>query len=399
MQHIYRLDKKDYPQIRQIRQIIRGSSADFADYGWKICVICVICGLYLFFFLFLAGCGGGDEGAPSILFLRQPGEGGAGQLFVQPLDGKARQLTGVGDPTAPEVIDYTPAPDGERIVYATQMGSDTALRLIESDGGGDRLLLDCPAAECAAPVWSPDGERLLYERRPWVDGAFGTSRLYWLGPDTGQTTPLLDEDTPGYGARYSPDGAWLSYVSPADEGVVLYRLSDGTQRLLLSRVGSPAAFSPDSAAVIVSDLVPLLVGGDDDTPPEETWAALLYRTLLTEDEPRQRLSPETAVTDNVPAYSPDGQWIAFGRVLANSGASRKLWLMRPDGSEARLVTPDPAVTYGPPSWSADGRFLLYQRLDYAEPSLLPSVWLLEVETGEETLVAEDGYLPVWLPSP
>jgi Tol biopolymer transport system component len=71
--------------------------------------------------------------------------------------------------------------------------------------------------------------------------------------------------------------------------------------------------------------------------------------------------------------------------------------MRPDGREARALTDNPAVFYGPPSWSADGQWLLYQRYDVADPVGLPSVWVMEVGTGEERLVGEEGYLPAWLP--
>src|SRR5690606_9416359 len=99
--------------------------------------------------------------------------------------------------------------------------------------------------------------RLVYERRPRADdGTLGSPRLHWLDPAMGETLPLIaGDETPGYGARFSPDGTWLSYVSPADDGIVLYSLADGAQRLLVSRVGSPAAWSPDGAAVVYSDIV------------------------------------------------------------------------------------------------------------------------------------------------
>ena len=255
--------------------------------------------------LLTAGCAAVDP-APAVLFLR-PGPNGAAQLYVQPAGAaSARQLTGVEDPAAPEVIDYAAA----------------------------------------------------------------------------------------------PDGVWLSYVSPTDEGVVLYQLSDGAQRLLNSRVGSPAAFSPDSAVVVYSDIV---VQAHDvapeneqgDAPLQESSSTFLYRTRLDEDSPRQRLSPDAAVADSVPAFSPDGQWIAFGRAPAGTDAARQLWLMRPDGGEARALTADPTISNGPPSWSPDGRYLLFQRYDPVENAT--SVWRLEVATGAAALVAEGGYLPGWLP--
>lgn len=355
--------------------------------------------------LLLAVCCGSSSRFPAVLFLR-PDASGAPQLYVQPQDaGSARQLTGVGNPAAPPVIDFAAAPDGERIVYAVFSGAegteDSALRAVDRDGGHDEPLLDCPAAECSGPVWSPDGRRLIYERRPYTDGLPGSPRLHWLDPATGETRPLIEgNETPGYGARFSPDGQWLSYVSPTDEGVVLYRLSDGTQRLLSSRVGSPAAFSPDSASVVYGDIS---VQGHDvappneegDAPPQESSSTFLYRTRLDETGPRQRLSPDAAVADSVPVFSPDGQWIAFGRVPAGTDAARQLWLMRPDGGEARALTADRTVTHGPPSWSPDGRYLLFQRYDPAVGAT--SVWRLEAATGEAVLLADGGYLPGWLP--
>jgi TolB protein len=353
----------------------------------------------ILFLLVVAGCGPQRDDAQSILFLCAEAEGSA-QLHSQSLDGESRQLTGVDDPASPEIIDFAAAPDGERIVYSVVVGEgSTALRIVDSDGDNDVLLLDCPAAECAAPVWSPDGQRLLFERGGLEDTVTpGPPRLYWLDPNTGATAPLIEgDDTPASGARFSPDGAWLSYVSPADEGIILYRLADGEQRLMPSRTGTPAAWSPDGAAVVYSDIVPQANAPDPEgvLPPQETAGVYLYRTLLAGAESRQRLSPDAAVADGGPAYSPDGAWIAFTRAPAETGAGRQLWLMRPDGGEARPLTDEPGVTHGPPSWSADGRYLLFQRFDLSDPEGRPSIWLMDVATGEARLVAEEGYLPVW----
>ncbi len=360
---------------------------------------------FLFLALFLLAATGCRPAAaePSILFLR-PGPNGAAQLFHQAAgDPSARQLTGLDDPHAPEVIDFAVAPSGQRIAYtAITADGGSAIHLIGADGRGDERLADCPQAECSAPVWSPDGGRLIYELRPRRSGLLDSPRLHWLDADTGETLPLIEgNETPGYGARFSPDGRWLSYVSLADDGVVLYRMADGAQRLLSSRVGSPAAWSPDSAAVVYGDLVvqghataPDVEGAVGELPVQESSTVFLYRTMVGEETTRRRLSPDAAVADSAPAFSPDGQWIAFGRAPANTAAGRQLWIMRADGSEARALTSDPAVTHGPPGWSPDGRTLLFQRYDPAAETT--SVWRLDVATGAATRVAEDGYLPAWL---
>ena len=343
---------------------------------------------------------------PAVLFLL-PGPNGAHQLFRLP-DGSAapRQLTGVDEPAAPEVYDFAPAPDGERIAYAVLDDSgNTAIHIVDKDGGGDTLLFDCPQAECSGIAWSPDGRRIVYERRARAGGLLESPRLFWLDPATGETLPLIEgNETPGYGARFSPDGHWLSYVSIADDGIVLYNLDDGRQRLLSSRVGSPAAFSPDSAAVVYGDLVvqghetaPDAGGGAVDenipTPVQESSNVFLYRSLVDDDTPRALLSPDAAVADTAPAFSPDGEWIAFGRAPANTAAGRQLWLMRPDGSDARPLTSDPAVPHGPPNWSPDGRTLLFQRYDPLSGTT--SIWTIDVTTGEEAQVSAGGYLPAW----
>ena len=345
----------------------------------------------------LAGCGAAD-GLPPILYLRADAAGRT-QLYRQDApDAAPQQLSGqaVGD-----VLDFAATPDGRRVVYTVTTDAGGTLRIVNRGGDGDRELLACPDAECSGPAWSPDGARLVYERRP-VDatGVAGSPRLHWLDPADGTTLSLVAGEVIGYGVRFSPDGVWLSYVSPADEGVVLYRLADGQQRLLSSRVGRPAAFSPDSAAVIISDLTlegsPTAPDGDVPAPIQESSRVFLYRMVLAE-EGRERLSADLPVDDSAPTWSPDGAWIAFGRAPADAASGRQLWLMRPDGSAARALTSEPNLFHGPPAWSPDGTTLLYQRFDLSDPAAMPEVWLMNLDDSTQTLVAPGGYLPAWLP--
>jgi len=356
--------------------------------------VCVVVAQAL---LALAGCAS-SAAWPPVLYLRADDTGRI-QLYRQDAAGAGPQQLS-GQPTG-DVLDFAAAPDGRRVVYSVADGPHVSLRIVDSDGGGDRELLACPDAECSGPAWSPDGVRLVYERRPVAgDGALGSPRLYWLDPADGATLPLVAGEVIGYGARFSPDGAWLSYVSPGDEGVVLYRLADGQQRLLSSRVGRPAAFSPDSAQVIVGDLVmegsPTAPDGDTPAPIQESSRVFLYRVSLA-GEGRERLSADLPVDDSAPAWSPDGEWIAFGRAPADAASGRRLWLMRPDGSEARALTDDPNLFHGPPTWSPDGTTLLYQRFDLSDPAATPEVWQLRLVDGATTRIAPGGYLPAWLP--
>ena len=344
-------------------------------------------GVLVLWLLAGAGCAP-SGGVPPVLFLRA-GDDGRVQLYRQDApDAAPRQLSGQ---PAGDVLDFAAAPDGRRIVYTVAADGGGSLRVVDGDGGHDRELLACPEAECSGPVWSPDGARLVYERRALTaTGALGSPRLMWLDPASGATLPLVAGEVIGYGARFSPDGAWLSYVSPADEGIVLYHLADGAQRLLSGRTGRPAAFSPDSTQLIVSDIVFGAAGGQETSP------VFLYRIDLASTG-RERLSPDLAIDDSAPAWSPDGQWIAFGRGPADAAGGRQLWRMRPDSSEAQALTAAPQLFHGPPAWSPDGTLLLYQRYDLTDPAATPAVYTLRLSDGVQTLLAPGGYLPAWLP--
>jgi Tol biopolymer transport system component len=54
-------------------------------------------------------------------------------------------------------------------------------------------------------------------------------------------------------------------------------------------------------------------------------------------------------TDYSPAWSPDGQWIAFNSDRNGAG---NIWVIRPDGSDLRQVTDIPGISEYP-TWSPD----------------------------------------------
>jgi TolB protein len=362
-----------------------------------------ILGVIVVLALSFTGCRPDNQELPSILFLR-PDDAGLAQLFsLSAPDAAPQQLTKAESGPGLDLIDFAVSPDATTIVYSAFVDiGGTVIRQITGDGRDDQVILECPSDECSGIVWSPDGRRLVYERRALDEGGAGQPRLYWLDPETGETKPLIEGDTtPSFGASFSPDGDWLSYVSPSNDGIVLYQLADGRQRLIPSRVGRPAAWSPDSADIVIGDLIVtgrLVAPGGENAPEtgQESSAVYLYRVTLEEEGSRERLSPEASIEDSVPAWSPGGRWIAFGRRPAETVTGRQLWLMRPDGGDARALTDEPSIFHGLPNWSPDGRWLLFQRYDLTDPTAIPSVWLMEVATGELRRVVENGYQPAWL---
>jgi serine/threonine-protein kinase len=88
--------------------------------------------------------------------------------------------------------------------------------------------------------WSPDGETLLY----------GTGADIWVVSLEGNRTPrpLVATDYNELGARFSPDGKWIAYISDASGQQEIYLLSypdAETRRLVSSGGGSDPVWNDD----------------------------------------------------------------------------------------------------------------------------------------------------------
>lgn len=291
---------------------------------------------------------------------------------------------------SPSVLDFSVSPDGSAIAYTIVRedgGSD--LWIMAADGSDQRQLLASAEAACSNVTWSPDGRRVVYERRsiPAPGAAPGAPRLWWLDPTNGETVPVFqDSQLLGLGARLSADGQWLSFVSPIDQGIQVYNLENGSALLISNQMGSPAEWSPRDNTLLMSNI----------SLNEEQWAVYLEKVNVVNQE-RIPLSEGNDVDDSSPVWSPDGEWIAFGRKQPRTPMGRQLWLMRADGSQAHALTNDTDVHYGPFAWSADGRYLLFQRYALSEPYAKPAIGLLEVSTGKMHEVAAPATQPAWLP--
>ena len=80
-----------------------------------------------------------------------------------------------------------------------------------------------------------------------------------------------------------------------------------------------------------------------------------------------------------PDWSPDGRWIAFdvGRVLPGDIEEVTVQVMRPDGSDVRVLTPAGTCCSGDPSFTPDGRRIVYEHYDPATND--DAIWMMNVD--------------------
>ncbi len=254
-------------------------------------------------------------------------EGGLEQLVFVALDGGVRAF---GEPS---VRAKAAAVHGDLAVY--ESGEVGLSRLVTTDG---RVLVDDPAGSFEPSV-APDGRWLAF-----VSSRDGDAELYRAALDGGQQLRLtafhLDDVTP----KVSPDGKWIAFVSNREGSDRLFLVKPdgrGQRRLhrddavdarwdagALEAAEGDHAWTPDAKAVVFSA-----------RSAHGRWH--LFRADVATGT-RARLT-DGDHDDQLPAISPDGQWIAF---VSNRTGDAELWALGPDGG-VQQVTERPGADWRP----------------------------------------------------
>ena len=102
------------------------------------------------------------------------------------------------------------SPDGRRIAFSSDRGGSPDLFSKATDGFGSEEQIFTQRGPQLASDWSPDGKYLVFE-----DNSRETGRDLWLLLLEGERTakPLIRTRFDEWGARFSPDGEWVAFVS------------------------------------------------------------------------------------------------------------------------------------------------------------------------------------------
>lgn len=345
----------------------------------------------------------GDDGVTYLLY-KTVDEVGRAQLHSVPFAEEEIGATLSPQPLTPSEVsvwDFAPSPDGRLVAYGAlgELGFSD-LRLIDLASGQDRPLLACEDASCSGPGWSADGQLLAYTRRSvnaFASGVLSPPRIWILDVESGETAPIFsDSQRLGLDARWSADGAWLCFVSPEEQQLAVINLTGGT-----AGEAGQTDFYPTATGETCSwdSTLPRLYTTDFRQSGDEWMTHLIAIDVESGEQVELSVvgSEGTAlVHDSSAVPSADGVWIAFQRKeLEGPGATRgsQIWRMRPDGTEATALTADPAYDHGRPVWSPDGRYLITRRFPLRGPDVVPSLWLIDVETGAVRLLVEPGDFP------
>jgi TolB protein len=242
------------------------------------------------------------------------------------------------------------------------------------------------------PAWSPDGKRLAYSRQSaglTPGGPLGPPRVWILELSNDQTGQLYENDQVlGWGPTWSPDGNWIAAYDGTSTRIRVLNVQTKKEILLPSLMGTTGSWSPDGNRMLYNDLK---IAG------EQTHATLYLADFATEEISPAFADDPADVNYGIPNWSLDGAWVVTGIKRADQGLGSQLWIMRPDGGEARPITNDLAYTFGGYSWDPSGELVVFQRFELGVPFAKPEVMVWSFATGQITPIVQDASLPGWLP--
>ena len=219
-------------------------------------------------------------------------------------DRAGKRLSVVDSPANERGLELSP--DGKRatvtMLTAERRSRDVWMVDIAS---GSRTRFTDDAGDKLFSIWSPDSQRIVFDREQGVDGGLVVRDLFQKPANGGADMLLYADKRPKWPLSFSSDGRFLAFVT------------------FNVRSGSPLQRS------CCQDIEVLPLSGSDRRPI-----------------PFQQFQG----TSSYPRFSPDGRWIAFGSdgevyVAPFPGPGRKWQVSVAEGSW--------------PRWSRDGKELFY----------------------------------------
>jgi Tol biopolymer transport system component len=200
-----------------------------------------------------------------------------------------------------------------------------------------------------SPAFSPDGNQIAFA---WDGGTGDNTNIYIKLINAGAPLRLTTHPGIDRNPTWSPDGRYIAFsrFSDSEKGIFIVPALGGTERKLYSPDWGFHGFggvvwSPDGK----------LLAYLDRSSPQANYGIWL---LSVENLERRQLTSPPAQTfaDMVPAFSPDGQTLAFVRL--SSGRVSDIYLAPIGGGEPRRLTFDNREIDGL-AWTPDGREIVF----------------------------------------
>jgi Tol biopolymer transport system component len=273
------------------------------------------------------------------------------RAVVEPTGSPVRETAAPAANVRPgAVIAYIRSVDKGRTCLSGRACTSNRLWIVGTYGGARELFPEGDSNQFD-PIWSPDGNRLLFwdDRKLYVTDASGREPQ---SVDTGCSAGCQGDSQ----LTFSSDGKSVAFIRLSTDPAgyagspMIATMELATGRVVelsstLSEGTAAPAWSPDGKQIVFFQYGEKDTGGP--TPPR-----LSALWLVDPDGQNLRqLTPATVDAAN-PEWSPDGRTILF---IPSGPDPQDIYTIRPDGSDLRRLTRDGLSTSA--TWTADGRIL------------------------------------------
>jgi Tol biopolymer transport system component/tRNA A-37 threonylcarbamoyl transferase component Bud32 len=247
-----------------------------------------------------------------------------------------------------QVLTPTVSPNGDEVAFLADSGGHANLWVSSMRTRELRQITfeSDPAVAIGVPVWSPDGAWIAFvssKNRTGYD--FG---VWLVQPDGSNLRNLVKQ---GLGAAWSPDGRWLYYTEVASGGMFKIAVSGGAAARVRPETRNVIGVHGSTVYFMVER--PLVDGRPEfeirAASPEDGPSRLVGRI------PASRVAPWQIVN---PSLSPAGDWLALP---LTDGFTTNVWALSTASGEWRRVTDfGTRATFiaRRVSWTPDGKSII-----------------------------------------
>jgi Tol biopolymer transport system component len=236
------------------------------------------------------------------------------------------------------------SPDGQRIAFASDpddVGGDNLYEVYVSNAlSGKQANLTYSVTWDDYPAWSPDGQKIAFTKisARFLDCGIcvGESEIYVMDADGSNQTRLTTNRADDTFPTWSPDGQKIAFQRSPDFDCVLAEACRGEHDIyVMDADGSNQVNLTDTPAVLESGFS---WSPDSEKIAFDSWRDDPYQTnnyyeiyVADADGSNQtRLTKNRAVDDMSPTWSPDGEKLAF---VSNRDGNAEIYVMDADRSD------------------------------------------------------------------